>query len=218
VDVARLVSLQQGKHAPTYLLGRWSADGWPQHYLVAFAVKSTPGFLLACAAAALVASAVPPLVTTWAGRVAVIVIASLHAVPTILAARGGHVPYFNVLAGGEAGGHGFLLDSNLDWGQDLPRLKRWMQSHGVEKIQLAYFGRDDPSRYRMRHRDLPGAHICDEGPAQHLFRGVVVVSPNALFAARLADERYAQLARRPPDARAGVLFIHRLGDEGYAGR
>lgn len=265
MDVAKLVGLQQGKHAPTYLLGRWSADGWPHYYLVAFAVKSTPGFLLACAVTALVAlrrrqdgksvaahwvvpaavivlvasalrfqigeryvlsaypflillvaSAAPHLARTRVGRVALTAIAVLHAVPTVLTAPAGYIPYFNALAGGEAGGHRFFLDSNLDWGQDLPRLKRWMQSHGVEKIQLAYFGRDDPGRYQIRHKDLPGANICDEGPPQHPFRGVVVVSPNALFSARPAEEHYAQLARRLPDARVGVFFVYRLGDEGAA--
>jgi hypothetical protein len=232
-----------------------------------FAVKSTPAFLLACAAALLVlfrrgadgrcvaahwavpaavialaasalrfqlgeryvlsaypflillvASALPHLATTSGERVALTLTALvvLHAVPTILAAPAGYIPYFNALAGGRDGGHRFLLGSNLDWGQELPRLKRWMQSHGVQKIQLAYFGRDNPGRYRIRHRDLPGAHACDEGPPANPFRGVVV-SPNVLFA-HAADKHYAELAQRPADDRAGVFFIYRLGDDGDAGR
>jgi tetratricopeptide (TPR) repeat protein len=34
--------------------------------------------------------------------------------------------YFNIAAGGSAGGHRWLLDSNLDWGQDDRRLARWL--------------------------------------------------------------------------------------------
>ncbi|MGH9173646.1 MAG: hypothetical protein ACRD1H_04785, partial [Vicinamibacterales bacterium] len=37
--------------------------------------------------------------------------------------------YFNELAGGPRGGHYHLLDSNIDWGQDLHRLKEWHDSH-----------------------------------------------------------------------------------------
>jgi hypothetical protein len=40
-----------------------------------------------------------------------------------------------------------LVDSNLDWGQDLKGLKRWMDKNGVKKIQLAYFGTADPAYY-----------------------------------------------------------------------
>lgn len=37
--------------------------------------------------------------------------------------------YFNEIAGGPNRGHGVLLDSNLDWGQDLLYLKEWASKH-----------------------------------------------------------------------------------------
>lgn len=37
--------------------------------------------------------------------------------------------YFNELAGGPAGGSAHLLGSDLDWGQDLLYLKRWLDDH-----------------------------------------------------------------------------------------
>ncbi|MBZ0266581.1 hypothetical protein K8I85_00360, partial [bacterium] len=40
-----------------------------------------------------------------------------------------------------------LVDSNLDWGQALPDLRDWMEREGIDAVQLAYFGRIDPSRY-----------------------------------------------------------------------
>ncbi len=39
------------------------------------------------------------------------------------------ISYFNELAGGPAGGYRYLLDANVDWGQDLIRLKYWQQHH-----------------------------------------------------------------------------------------
>jgi hypothetical protein len=146
----------------------------------------------------------------WA---ALLLVALLHVTPTVQAAPDGYIPYFNALAGGEAGGHRFFLASSLDWGQDLPRLAAWMKSLGVEKVQLAYFGRDDSNRFHIRHRDLPGGHFGDDGSPQSPFRGVVVVSPAILFAPHPPDQHYAQLARRPPDDRAGVFFVYRLGED-----
>jgi hypothetical protein len=55
--------------------------------------------------------------------------------------------YFNELAGGPKNGHKVLLDSNLDWGQDLVGLKKWMDAQGVKKIQLFYFGTAEPRYY-----------------------------------------------------------------------
>jgi hypothetical protein len=43
--------------------------------------------------------------------------------------------------------HTILVDSNLDWGQDLKGLKRWMDENAIKKIQLAYFGTADPVYY-----------------------------------------------------------------------
>ena len=63
------------------------------------------------------------------------------------AALGSELPFFNVLAGGPAGGHRYLADSNLDWGQDLPALRKLMDARGLQRIHLAYFGRIDPRFY-----------------------------------------------------------------------
>ncbi len=53
--------------------------------------------------------------------------------------------YFNELAGGPLGGHAYLLDSNIDWGQDLLFLKSWLDEHPEARpLGLAYFGYFDP--------------------------------------------------------------------------
>jgi hypothetical protein len=49
-----------------------------------------------------------------------------------------------------------LVDSNLDWGQDLKGLKQWMDKNGVHKIQLAYFGTADPAYYGIAAIHKPG--------------------------------------------------------------
>lgn len=55
--------------------------------------------------------------------------------------------------------HRMLVESNLDWGQDLPGLKRWMDDRGVDEIKLAYFGSASPEYYGIRHQRLPGYNV-----------------------------------------------------------
>lgn len=53
--------------------------------------------------------------------------------------------YFNALAGGPQRGHRHLINSDIDWGQDLLYLKRWLDAHPEARpLRLAYFGRVDP--------------------------------------------------------------------------
>lgn len=51
-----------------------------------------------------------------------------------------HLAYFNVLAGGPSHGGAHLLDSNIDWGQDLFALKDFLDREQVSDVGLAYFG------------------------------------------------------------------------------
>ncbi|HEY6506982.1 MAG TPA: tetratricopeptide repeat protein, partial [Vicinamibacterales bacterium] len=69
--------------------------------------------------------------------------------------------FFNVLAGGPSNGYRVLADSNLGWGQGLKDLKRWMSDHGVEHVNLAYFGQADPAYYQINHTPLPSSGFQD---------------------------------------------------------
>lgn len=58
-----------------------------------------------------------------------------------------YLAYFNELAGGPEKGHLILDDSNIDWGQDLKRLKTYMEEHDVEHVKLHYPWNGDPAYY-----------------------------------------------------------------------
>ncbi|MFO1005312.1 MAG: glycosyltransferase family 39 protein [Planctomycetaceae bacterium] len=60
-----------------------------------------------------------------------------------------HLSYFNELAGGPWGGRYHLVDSNLDWGQDLIRAQAAYHAHSDEPPKIAYFGTVDPRRLGM---------------------------------------------------------------------
>ena len=67
-----------------------------------------------------------------------------------------YLAYFNELAGGPAEGHRHLVDSSLDWGQDLPGLKAWLDRNQRpgETAYLAYFGTGEPRYYRINAKQL----------------------------------------------------------------
>jgi hypothetical protein len=67
------------------------------------------------------------------------------AVISYLSVHPHSLAYFNELAGGPDKGHRHLLGSNIDWGQDLFRLKRWMEEHpDAAPVKVAYFNHIDP--------------------------------------------------------------------------
>jgi len=55
--------------------------------------------------------------------------------------------YFNEIVGGPKNGYKYVVDSNLDWGQDFKRLKSWMEKNQIDKIYIDYFGGADLDYY-----------------------------------------------------------------------
>jgi tetratricopeptide (TPR) repeat protein len=71
--------------------------------------------------------------------------------------------FFNRLVGGPGNGYKYLADSNIDWGQGLKLLKKWMDRESVPHIGLAYFGTADPAYHDIDYTQLPAA-----SPGMHL--------------------------------------------------
>lgn len=63
--------------------------------------------------------------------------------------------FFNQLAGPWQNWSNLLVDSNLDWGQDLIELRAVMDARSIETVNLAYFGKAAPEAYGVRYRPLP---------------------------------------------------------------
>lgn len=70
--------------------------------------------------------------------------------------------YFNELAGGPRRGYERMVDSSLDWGQDLKGLKQWLEAKNItEPINLCYFGTADPRYYGIRYIKMPGGYFFE---------------------------------------------------------
>lgn len=85
-----------------------------------------------------------PGATRWL-RIAAGALAGLAALESA-SARPHYLAYFNASVGGADQGWRHLVDSSLDWGQDLPGLSAWLREHRQpgEKVYLSYFGMGDP--------------------------------------------------------------------------
>ncbi len=65
-----------------------------------------------------------------------------------LAASPYFLSYFNEIGGGINSGYRYVTDSNYDWGQDLLRLKEFVNKHPeIDKIAVDYFGGGNPKYY-----------------------------------------------------------------------
>lgn len=123
--------------------------------------------------------------------------------------------FFNQLVGGPARGADYLVDSNLDWGQDLKPLKRWMDANGVSHINLAYFGTADPAYYGINATHLPGSQLFVEASAAYpQIPGYVAASKTLLSGVYLSPRErsfYAKLRLEKPVADIGhTILVYRV--------
>lgn len=80
-------------------------------------------------------------------RGSIVIILIIWYVLSSLSAFPHPIAYFNELIGGANNGYKYVVDSNLDWGQDLGRLAKYVEENNIDKIKLNYFGGGSPSYY-----------------------------------------------------------------------
>jgi 4-amino-4-deoxy-L-arabinose transferase-like glycosyltransferase len=172
----------------------------PAYPLLFIAISPRAAFLLAGwkrggRAAALAAAA--GLLLAW------------HAAGTLWVAPR-YLQFFNELAGGAEGGHRWLIDSNIDWGQDLIRLREYLERERIDRVSLAYFGRVNPKVYGIRFT-----------PLERDSHGIAVISATFLMGRPylwylggrmrwVPAQTWAWLRDREPIARVGAMFVYRL--------
>ena len=64
--------------------------------------------------------------------------------------------FFNEIAGGPISGHAHLVDSNIDWGQDVIALKQWTEDHPqVRPLGMAIFQSIHLKQFGIEFNDVP---------------------------------------------------------------
>ena len=140
--------------------------------------------------------------------------------------------YFNEAAGGPLAGHAYLVDSNIDWGQDLLRLRDWLRSHPEARpFHLAYFNSVAPELFGIDYRlppmrpprgpvsggsgsdgpqgPLPGYHAISVNFLRGMIHGARNGAGNSGLASR--HDAYTYFLQFRPIARAGYsIYIYHI--------
>ncbi len=102
-----------------------------------------------------------------------------------------YLAYFNTLIGGPDNAWKHLVDSSLDWGQDLPGLSKWLRHNAPQPtkpspatatppVYLSYGGTALPAAYGVEARALPGFPGMAEIWMSPLTGGVYCISASML--------------------------------------
>lgn len=115
-----------------------------------------------------------------------------------------YLAYFNELVGGPGQGYRYLVDSNLDWGQDVNGLGNYLEQNGIDKIWVCGFYPQVLQHYGIEYKNLP-----ENGKG---VKGYVAISAMDLQCVRRENKHaFDWLKRHRPVTRIGYsIFVYRI--------
>lgn len=154
-----------------------------------------------------------PFAMLWAGRgaeavrrllgargAAAVAVALLAGTMESLAVHPHHLMFFNLWAGGPAGGPRYLVHGD-DWGQDQRRLGEWQRATRPWRLYYTYYN-GDPRRWGITYEDPP----CEPQPGYYALHAVEVHRPK-----RLPPGCLDWLTVEPPDDRLGYsIYLYQV--------
>jgi 4-amino-4-deoxy-L-arabinose transferase-like glycosyltransferase len=153
---------------------------------------------------------------TSAWRASLVSVLLLWLLIGTLIAHPFYLAYFNELIGGAKNGHKYAVDSNLDWGQDLKRLAKYVEENNIDKIKIDYFGSGSPAYYL-------GDKFIPWWPARGQTSGWLAISatfrqgqtgtPIRGFTREIEDEYTWLLELKPETVIGHSIFIYNIPEE-----
>jgi 4-amino-4-deoxy-L-arabinose transferase-like glycosyltransferase len=133
-----------------------------------------------------------------------------------------YLAYFNLLAGGPWNGWRVVVDSNIDWGQDLARVGEVMERRGAASVRANWLGTAPLEVYGINGQTIDGWPWPGDDPLLDNFYpprpapGLYALSVTQLLGVYLDDpQRFAFFQDRRPDERAGYsIFLYDVPPEG----
>lgn len=125
---------------------------------------------------------------------------SLSVYPSYLA-------FFNWAVGGPGNGPEYLIDSNIDWGQDLRHLKSWLDARGQKDVCLMYFGQEEaPGYYGLQSKYIPTTPDILGREPMDCFAAISVTLLHGFY---VPPGHYAWLLQREPVAKIGYsIYVY----------
>jgi Dolichyl-phosphate-mannose-protein mannosyltransferase len=125
-----------------------------------------------------------------------------------------YTAFFNVLAGGPRNGPKYLVDSNIDWGQDLKRLGEFASAHGSPQVCIMYFGTAPTWYYLRSPANFPSIDEMRHGAKPECELAAVSVTP--LEGVYVSPDWFAWLREVPPLERIGYsIYVWDVHDPAF---
>ena len=139
------------------------------------------------------------------------VVIMLWMIVEIILAFPYYLSYYNALGGGLQNGYKIATDSNHDWGQDLKRLRDYVEKSNISKINLDYFGGGSPKYYLGEKYE--GWWSSRGAPPAGSYFAVSLNSLTGNQAKPIGDvqikpeDTYSWLKNKTPIARGGISIL-----------
>ena len=142
----------------------------------------------------------------------VVVVLFVWTIISVVSVWPSFLAYFNEIAGGPSNGYKFAVDSNLDWGQDILRLARFVEKNDIKEIKLDYFS-GAPAEYYIK--DAKIMSFDREAPQ----KGWLAISASVLQGAckggkipcSYNERAYTWLDQYQPVAKIGYsIFVYKI--------
>lgn len=126
----------------------------------------------------------------------IIAVSLLWYLLSVILAYPNYMAYFNEFAGGQKNGHKILTDSNLDWGQDIYRIKNYIEKNNIDISYMVYpwDGQSALDYYGLNYPELK--------PENQNARGNVIIS-----ATYYETEAYSWIKKYPMQQITPGVFI-----------
>jgi hypothetical protein len=123
-----------------------------------------------------------------------------------------YLAFFNAISGGPGNGPHYLVDSNIDWGQDIKKLRSWLKAHGTDGARVAYFGNAQMYYYGIRADSFPDP-LDEKG--WNAIDGYAVSSVTVLNGVYVPLNLVAPLRLRDPIAKVGwSMYVYDFRKKG----
>jgi Dolichyl-phosphate-mannose-protein mannosyltransferase len=160
-----------------------------------------PVYPMLCVVAAAAITRLPRgrLIATACAAIVAIESASIY--PNYLA-------FFNFASGGPAAGPRYLLDSNIDWGQDVKKLRTWLRARNIPSVCMFYFGNTGVEFYGIPMEHLPRTNEIE---LRRNLDCVAAISVTNLYGLYVPHDAYAWLRDLKPTAKIGwSIYVYDL--------
>ena len=135
-----------------------------------------------------------------------------------------YLAYFNALAGGANNGWQIVVDSNIDWGQDVQTLAKYIEQEKPNPMYITWLGNKPIENFGVQAKILPGWPWTYKTEAYSAFYapqpppGQYAISATQLQGTYLANhDQYDYFRNRDPAGKFGYsIFLYEVKPEGDA--